>query len=179
VHRYSEALFGLLKKPEMLRQMSQAARDRISANFQLQEMGEKMEGLIVESQKLHSQKSHLPLEMSVLEVYTSRGVANEYNWLLVEQGKAWLEEQWKNWMGIAEERAKQLEELKEDLSSTKQILEEKEKQLKVLEKQLQEQGEWAQGLEKQLNQVQRNLFKRLQAKLNEIIGKIGKHRQNG
>jgi glycosyltransferase involved in cell wall biosynthesis len=53
VEVYSDALQKLLESPELRASMGQAARDRVCSHFQIEQMGQRMEALLVKSEQLH------------------------------------------------------------------------------------------------------------------------------
>lgn len=54
VERYTEVLAGLLQDPQRRQEMGQAGRERVSAHFRLEQMGERMVSLLQEARRLHT-----------------------------------------------------------------------------------------------------------------------------
>jgi|GEM_PF-751027 len=85
------------------------------------------------------------------------------------EGKAWLEEQWKNWMLIAEDRGKQLEENATLINNLERDASFYQKRVQESQRQLQEQGAWAREMENTLTALKSSPLYRLQTGLGHFL----------
>ncbi|MBI3245236.1 MAG: glycosyltransferase [Deltaproteobacteria bacterium] len=81
---YARTLLDLLKDPERLRQMGKAARRRIEAGFRLEQMGERMDGLLREFQRLHETHPRVPPSRELGQVCAAQAVEYQRLWKVAD-----------------------------------------------------------------------------------------------
>ncbi|MEI7555885.1 glycosyltransferase [Candidatus Chlorohelix sp.] len=112
---YSEEIVRLIKAPDTLQKMKISSRERIITHFQLNLMTQRLEALILEAKNLNSEQSRQPPAPDLVLRFASQEILREYEWIHIEQGNIWLNNQYKNWMEIAEKRQEVIEELRQQL----------------------------------------------------------------
>ncbi len=81
---YAQTLAALLRDPERLRRMGHAARQRIEAGFRLEQMGERMDGLLREFRRLHEAHPHVPPSREIGQICAAQAIEYQRLWTVAD-----------------------------------------------------------------------------------------------